>query len=206
MRFYARFSWRLVRQVVGDLFVLAWVVAWWLTGRAVDQVIRVLAEPARRTQRLAGDLQQHSTEAAAQAERVPVVGEHLGKPFTEMAGTIGELARSAGEQVAQIEFVASVTGWVIFLIPALLLLVLYLPRRIAFATRARDVLALARTEGGGDLLALRALATQPVATLRAVSEDPVADWRAGDPVITERLADLELISAGVSRPRRRGGA
>ncbi|MGJ3507820.1 hypothetical protein [Enemella sp. A6] len=203
MRFYARFSWRLIGQVVGDLFVLVWLWAWWLTGRAIDEVIRVLAEPARRTQQLAGDLQRQSNEAANQAEQVPVVGEHLGKPFNEMAETIGQLATSAGEQVDQIEFVASVTGWVVFLIPALLALLIWLPRRIAFATRTREVLTLAGTPSGTDLLALRALANQPLATLRTVSDDPVADWRAGDEQVTGRLAELELISAGVNPPKQR---
>jgi hypothetical protein len=44
---------------------------------------------------------------------------------------------------------------------------------------------------------MRALATQPLQRLAAVSADPVGDWRRGDPQVTARLAALELEHLGL---------
>lgn len=203
MTFYARPSWRLVWQVASDLFVVVWAFAWWAVGRFADGVIRALAEPARQTERIATDLRTQAADAAQQAGGVPMVGDGLRQPFDGMSGTLSELATSAHQQVIQLEQVATLTGWLAFLIPTLLMVALWLPRRLAFAAKASETLELVRSDDGSQLLALRALATQPLSELRAVSPDAMAGWRAGDPEITSRLAELELVSAGVARPRRR---
>lgn len=203
MRWYARPSWQLVGQVVGDVFLLLWGVAWWFVGRLTDGTIRAMAEPARQTQRVVGDLQRQAGDAAVQAAGVPVVGDGLRQPFDGMAATLGGLASAAGDQVAQLERLATLTGWTVFLMPLLTLAVLWLPRRLAFASLAGQTRALARLGDGDDLLALRALATQPVTELRKVADNPLRAWRSGDAAVTARLADLELARAGVSRPRRR---
>ncbi|NNH54440.1 hypothetical protein HLB15_19615, partial [Promicromonospora citrea] len=54
---------------------------------------------------------------------------------------------------------------------------------------------------GGDpaLLALRALANQPLRALARVTDDPVAAWRSGDEDTIRALADLELRSLGLRR-------
>src|SRR6266545_1699921 len=53
------------------------------------------------------------------------------------------------------------------------------------------------------VLALRALATQPLRRLSAVDDDPVAAWRQGDPETVAALADLELRRLGLRRHKRR---
>lgn len=203
MRFYAKPSWRLTRQITADVFVLGWTIVWFLTGRLTDGVIRGLAEPARQVARLGTDAERQLGEAATRAGGVPVVGDGLRQPFVDLGGTVTGMVASANEQVASIELVATVAGWLVFLIPWLTLVALWLPRRLAFANRARGTLALAATADGQDLLALRALATQPPSALNRVGPDPVAAWRSADPAVIERLADLELATAGVGRPRRR---
>ena len=42
MQVYARPSWRLTRQILADLFVVAWGITWWWVGRFTDGVIRAL--------------------------------------------------------------------------------------------------------------------------------------------------------------------
>ena len=209
MAWYARGSWRLARQVTADLLMGAWVVASWAAGRLVDGTIRALAEPARQTARVADQLRGEVADAATQAGGVPVVGEGLRQPFDGMAGELEALAAAANQQVAGLEQTALLLGWLAFCVPVALMLALWLPPRLRFAERSRSTLALAREGRGTDLLALRALATQPLAALDAVGADPVAGWRAGDPVVVARLAELELVRAGVrrsaaDRPRRAG--
>ncbi|HEV7384427.1 MAG TPA: hypothetical protein VGN89_06075, partial [Phenylobacterium sp.] len=59
------------------------------------------------------------------------------------------------------------------------------------ATRLRAVTA------GRDLLALRALATQPLKRLLKVDPEIAALWRRGDPEAVEALARLELRALGL---------
>ena len=74
--------------------------------------------------------------------------------------------------------------------------------RCGCATRAGPASAAARS-GSPDLLALRALARAPMHRLRAVSADPAAGWRTGDPEVLVRLATLELDSLGLRAPQSR---
>lgn len=203
MSLYARPSWRLASQLTGDLFVAVWCVAWAIAGVFNHGMIRGLAVPARTTEALATDLARQTTDAATQASGVPLVGEQLRQPFDGMAGSLGDLALAAADQVAQVERVALVLGWATALVPILIALVWWVPRRLGFVARAAEMRRLAASPEGTQLLALRALATQPLSSLQRVASDPVAAWRSGDPVVTTQLADLELTSAGVPRPRPR---
>ena len=188
---------------MGDVFVAVWAIGWWFGSRFVDGTIRAIAEPARQTQRITSDLARQTTDAATQASGVPLVGEQLRQPFDGMAGSLGDLALAAADQVAQVERVALVLGWATALVPILIALVWWVPRRLGFVARTAEMRRLAASPEGTQLLALRALATQPLSSLQRVASDPVAAWRSGDPVVTTQLADLELTSAGVPRPRPR---
>ncbi len=203
MGFYARPSLQLARQVAGDVGLVIWVAAWFAVGRITDWVVRGIAEPARQVARLGGDVRHHVTEAATQAAGIPLVGDGLRRPLDQLAGSVDSMTTQAQAQVAAIESAATVMGLVVWLIPALVLAAVWLPRRFAFARLSRDTSALLRTTEGSDLLALRALATQPLAELKAVASDPVAAWRSGDQHAIAQLAELELVRAGVARPRRR---
>jgi hypothetical protein len=200
MTFYARPSWRLVRQIAADAFAVAWTATWWFVGRAVDGTIRALAAPARQAAQTASDLQRQLLDAAAQAASIPFVGDGLRQPFEAMAGSVNSLAASATTQATAVEGTATMVGLVIFLIPALSLVAVWLPARLRFATRARELRALASDPQGTELLALRALTHTSLARLASIGPDPVAAWRSGDPETLRRLAALELKRAGVSRP------
>ncbi len=201
MRLYARPSWQLVRQLVADLFVLTGSLASWFAGRALDGTIRSLAQPARATEEAARSLQGSFDEAARAMDGVPWAGPALRQPFEAAASTLGGMVASASEQAARIEQVATLTGWLVFLIPCVMLLALWAPWRVRFVRNSR---AVARFLGGRpdpDLLALRALANRPLHQLARISADPLADWRAGDRGVIDRLAELELRV----RPRRGAG-
>ncbi|MCW2809556.1 MAG: hypothetical protein JWP61_14 [Friedmanniella sp.] len=200
MGIYAQRPGRRAGQLLGDTVVVLWVLAWALVGVVVDQAVGVLAEPARQTARTAAELAANLQDAAAQASRVPGVGDDLRRPFDSASGTLGTLISAADRQAGTIENLAVVAGWLTFLIPVSVLLLLWLPRRVRFYRQARAAQRFLDSGADLDLFALRALAHQPLHLLGRISEDPVAAWRAGDRAVVDRLADLELRSAGLRMP------
>ncbi len=71
MAIYASRPGRLAGQLIGDVFVLGWGVAWALVGVFVHQVVEVLAVPARETARTASRLVTNLQDAAEQAVAGP---------------------------------------------------------------------------------------------------------------------------------------
>ena len=70
-------------------------------------------------------------------------------------------------------------------------------RRAGVAARVRDLPA------GKDLLALRALASQPLNKLTRLGPDIAQSWRNGDAAAVDTLAALELKQLGLSPSGRR---
>ncbi|WP_052462662.1 hypothetical protein [Nigerium massiliense] len=198
MNLYARRSWMLVRQIASDIFFIVWGVAWWFISRGVDASVRAIAEPSRQVAAAMRQVRDNVGGAAARMGEIPYVGGDVREPFDAAGHNIDSVIASADGQVATIEHAATVLGWVIFLVPVAVLLVMWLPRRIRFARTSAATKALMAQDYGADLLALRALANQPVTELRRVSSDPVAAWRSGDGAAIAALADLELARTGVS--------
>lgn len=200
MGIYAQRPGRLVGQLLGDLLVLAWTVAWAGVGLLVDQTLSRLAGPARDTARTAGRLAEDFSEAATQTSQVPGLGEQLRRPFDSASGSLSDLVGAAERQAETIERVAALGGWLVFLIPVTVVLVLWLPRRIRFHRRARAAQAFLDSDADLDLFALRAMASQPMHVLAAISPDPVAAWRSGDRAVINRLAEVELHHSGLNLP------
>lgn len=202
MRWYASTPGKASRQVAADLFVLAWVAVCWIASRAVHGAIDAVAEPARSARAAAQDLSSTMADAEATAGDVPVVGDGLAAPFGSAADTFERLAATAGEQVATVERAADVVGWVVVLLPVLAVLALWLPARIRFVRTAAASQRHIDTAADLDLFALRAMATQPMPVLAAISADPVRAWRDGDRGVITRLAEVELRRSGMVLPER----
>lgn len=200
MRLYAGHSAKLYRQITGDLFTVIWSIGWFLVGGVVDGAIRVLADPARSVAEHGSAMGESLNRAGEQAGRVPGVGPELQRPFTDAAGSVEEMVRAANDQVATIETLATLMGVVTFAIPFLVWLLLWLPRRIRFVRTAGAARRLLDSGAGADLFALRALASEPVSALARISDDPVADWRAGDRAVINKLAATELGRYGLKIP------
>lgn len=88
-------------------------------------------------------------------------------------------------------------GIALFVLPVLLVAVVYVPVRLRYARRSASARRLARTHP--EILALRALAHRPLRLVTRACPDPVGGWRDGDPVAVRALADLELASLGLRR-------
>lgn len=203
MTFYARPSWRMFWQVAGDVFALGWLIGWGFLGTLSHTMISAVAEPARQSARIGADIERHLSDAAVQATWIPIVGPGLRGPLNALAENVDGLVGYSQQQVVSLEQAATLIGCLVFLIPAVLMVALWLPRRVGFIRRAGETRRLAASESGAQLLALRALMSQPVRELQRVAADPVAGWRRGDPQVVARLADLELSRAGVPARRRR---
>ena len=203
MGIYSTRPGRLAGQIFGDLFVLVWSVVWAVIGILVNRVIAVLAIPARETARTASKLMDNMRDAAEQAARVPGVGEDLRRPFDAASVSLTNLINSANEQVASIERLALIGGWVVFAIPVAMVVALWLPRRIRFYRQAKASQVFLDSTADLDLFALRAMASQPLYVLAAVSDDPVKAWRDGDRRVIDELAAIELRRNGLRFPKNR---
>ena len=82
------------------------------------------------------------------------------------------------------------------ILPGVVVLV-WLPLRIRWMRRAGSAKRLRNATAGRDLLALRALATQPLGKLVKIDPEIAALWRKGDKQAVEALASLELRSLGL---------
>jgi hypothetical protein len=197
MRLYAAAPARCARQVLGDLILLAWIAGWAWAGREVHDVTMTLGRPGRATASAADEMAGRFHDVEGRIGGIPGVGEGLAAPFRGAADAAASLAAAGRAQAETVADVALLVGIAVFLIPVLLVAVLYVPFRVRFVRRA----SAGRRLVGADpaLLALRALANQPLRSLTKISDDPVAAWRENDPAVVRRLADLELRALGLKR-------
>lgn len=200
MGIYARRPWRLLGQLTADIAVVAWGIIWWFVGRFVDGAVRAVAVPARRTAETASSMGAEFRTAASQAGAVPVIGDQLRRPFDGAADSLGGLAASVLAQAASIERLATIVGWLVFIIPVAIVVAIWLPNRVRFFVRARAAQLFIDSAADLDLFALRAMATQPMQVLARISSDPVSAWRRGDTEVISQLAGVELKRVGLKPP------
>ena len=194
---YAETPVRRIRQVATDLVaVLALLCCYWL-GATVHDLTAELASPGRSLESGGAALADRMTDAGSAADDVPLVGDELAVPF-EQASEAGRSIQDAGVKQQEVVHTLALTlGWVIGGIPALGVLLLWLPRRLRFARRASNARRLVRSGVGLDVFALRALASQPLSELAKLRADPAEGWRQSDPEMIAALAALELRRFGL---------
>lgn len=200
LRWYAETPARRTRQIIADLFaIVVLVLCWWL-GDLVHDVTAELAGPGRILASAGAELAERMNDAGSIAGEVPLVGEQLQDALSR-GGDAGRSIEAAGiEQQHDVATLATTLGWVTGGVPALVVVALWLPRRLRFAWQAGQASELRRRGAGLELFAFRALARQPVGALARLPKDPAAGWRDRDPEVIEALAALELRQLGL-RPR-----
>jgi hypothetical protein len=146
-----------------DALVVAWVLVWIVAGIAVGREVRGLAEISDNA-RQAGLATQR---AADLFDDVPLIGDEAASTLRDAgASTI----RSAERGRDKVRTLGMILGLIVAIVPSLPLVVLFLPGRLALARERRYA------RGASDeLLAIRAVAHLPLARLRAISPDPMAD-------------------------------
>ena len=201
MKLYSDVGTQRFGQVVGDLLLLGWI---WLCvelGLLVHRMVEALGTPGRKAAEagdgLAGDLRRLSEPIG----KVPAVGDQLRTPIDSAAGAAGKLAQAGRDQVHAVDQLAYVLAGVTIGLPVLFAVLIWVPRRIRFARRARAAQKFIDNAADLDLFALRAMANQPMHKLAKISDDPVTAWREGDATVIAQLAGLELRTTGLKPPR-----
>jgi TRAP-type C4-dicarboxylate transport system permease small subunit len=197
MQLYAERPIRRTAQLVSDLLaLLVVIIAVWLGTSVYDQVMKLRA-PGDGLVDAGTGLRGTFDSAANSAGGIPLIGDGLAKALHGGSDVGTKLVDSGRWQIEAVENLAWWMAVVIIALPVLALVVTWLPLRWKFTRRASAAARLRELgDEGLDLLALRALATQPLR--RLASDGKVATgWRERDRDIIEKLAGRELASHGL---------
>ncbi|MDO5701394.1 MAG: hypothetical protein Q4P36_08030 [Bowdeniella nasicola] len=198
MRFYARPSPRLARQVTGDLALLVWALLWWVLSSRLEEILRSLAAPSRETTDTLLSVRSSVTSAAASLGGLPYLGDHARAPFDAIANDLTGVAGATADHVITIERTAVGVGWGTFLIPVAIVLLPWLLTKVRYARATARLAAVARTPGGLTLVAHRAFATLPLNELAAIPH-VASRLQSGDPEVISLLAARHARRLGMSR-------
>ncbi|MEU0962864.1 hypothetical protein ABZ328_25465 [Micromonospora aurantiaca] len=197
MKIYADRFPTAVRQFLTDLLVVVWVYAAIRFALWLHDVVEKLAVPGQKLEGAGGGLADNLADAGGKVGRVPIVGDELTAPFTraaDAARSVAEAGRDQQELVGQLALGLTVA---VLVFPLGLVLFGWLPLRLRWMRRAGAAKALAGAPAGRDLLALRALAGQPLSKLTRIAPDVAEAWRRGDDATVDALAALELRELGL---------
>ena len=201
MKLFADTPVRRTLQVLADLLFVAWLVLWVWIGSAVHDGTMELAGPARQTDTAATSMAEQLRDAGSRLGEAPLVGDELAVPFDKAAGASDGIAAAGRDTVEAVERLALLLGLSVALIPIMIMSAIHLPLRWRFVREATAGARFIDAQEDLDLFALRALANQPMRVLAKVSDDPAGGWRARDPDVVRRLAELELADVGL-RPKK----
>ena len=179
LKFYPDVPSRRSKAILADVVVVAllaffgWVAV--VVRDAVDQ-LSVLGNGVRE----GGLSVQNGFGSAADSIRgVPLVGGNLADALQGAGSASGGNVAALGKQGADsVHHLALVLGLVVFVLPALLVLAVYLPRRVRQVRRltaAAGVLAYPNDQERVRLLAMRAVLGLPYGTLATYTRDPFGD-------------------------------
>ncbi|MGW0434339.1 hypothetical protein ACWDV4_17595 [Micromonospora sp. NPDC003197] len=186
-----------VRQLLTDLLVVVWVYLWIRGAMWLHDLVQKLALPGQKLEGAGGGLAENLADASGKVGRVPVVGDDLTAPFEKAAGAARTLADAGREQQELIGELALALALAVLVFPLGLVLFGWLPLRVRWIRRATAATHLRSAPAGRDLLALRALANQPLRKLTRIDPDVVRAWRQGDESTVDNLAALELRGLGL---------
>jgi hypothetical protein len=189
------------RQLLTDLLVVAWVYLSIRGAMWLHDLVQKLALPGQKLQTAGGGLADNLADAGGKVGRVPVVGHDLTAPFTKAAAAARAVADAGREQQQLVGELALVLSLAVLALPLGLVLFGWLPLRVRWIRRASAAATLRSAPAGRDLLALRALATQPLRKLTRIDPDVAEAWRRRDESAVDALATLELRGLGLRRGR-----
>ena len=202
MKLYADRLPRAIRQLLTDILVVIWVYAWIRAGFWVHDLVLKLGVPGQKLQGAGTGIADNLADAGGKVGRVPLVGDQLTAPFTKAAEAARSLAEAGRQQQEIVGDLALVLAVLLVAVPLALVLFLWLPLRVRWMRRAGLAASVRDEPAGKDLLALRALASQPLNRLTRLGPDIAQSWRNGDASAVDALAALELSGLGL-RPARR---
>jgi hypothetical protein len=197
VRIYADRYPTFLRQVFTDLLVIAWIYFWVRAALWLHDQVEKLGVPGAKLEGAGSGLADNLADAGGKVGRVPIVGDELTAPFEKAAEAARSLAEAGRDQQELVGNLALALAVITLLFPIGLVLLGWLPLRIRWIRRASAAASLRSAEAGRDLLALRALATQPLRKLNRIGPDVVEAWRRSDESTVDALASLELKALGL---------
>ena len=203
MKLYAERLPTAIRQLLTDIVVVIWVYLWIRAAFWVYDMVQKLAVPGQKLETAGGGIADNLAQAGGTVGKVPLVGDQLVKPFNGAADAARSLADAGHQQEAIVDQMALVLTILAVSVPLALVLFLWLPLRLRWMRRAGVASAVRAEPAGRDLLALRALAGQPLDKLTRLGPDIAQSWRNGDAEAVDALAALELRRLGLTASGRR---
>jgi hypothetical protein len=201
LKLYSDFPARRLRQVTADIIALALITVSICIGVYVHSLVMDLATFGVQVEAAGEGFSETLTDVGDKVAVVPFLGSGVQNLFDDAsdAGTnLADAGRSGQEAIRNL---AVGLGSAIAVLPVLTILALWLLPRIRFVRRAGVAKKLLSSAGSLDLLALRALTSQNLSSLNAISPAVADEWRRGDASTILSLAALELRSSGVrARP------
>jgi hypothetical protein len=191
-----------LRQLITDLIVVLWVYLWVRAGLWVHDMVQKLGVPGEKLQTAGTGLASNLSDAGGKVGKVPLVGGQLVKPFNGAADAARSLADAGREQQQIVGRMSVIVALAAVAVPLALVLFLWLPLRLRWIRRAAVATSVRDAPAGRDLLALRALASQPLNQLARLGPDIAQSWRNGDAEAVDALAALELRKLGLKAARR----
>ena len=192
MRIYAERPGRALLQLLADVAVLVWIVFVVQVAHAARDVVLQLQGPAGKLTGAGDAIRSTFDNAAATASGVPFVGDDLARALGT-GSSAGDSLSSSGREIAATAATAGVAvAAAILLLGVLPVVTVWLTLRVRWVRFAASARA-----ADPDLLALQALTRRSTRRLLAVSPEPGAAWRHGDPEAVAGLAALELGALGL---------
>ncbi|WP_250009615.1 hypothetical protein [Actinoplanes sp. M2I2] len=201
MKLYADRLPTAVRQLLTDIVVVLWIYLWIRAGLWVNDMVEKLGVPGAKLESAGGGIADNLSDAGSKVGGVPLVGDELVKPFEGAASAARSIAEAGRQQQDVVDTMAIVVALIAVAVPLALVLFGWLPLRLRWMRRAAVASAVRNDPAGRDLLALRALAGQPLNRLAKLGPDIAQSWRNGDAAAVDALAELELRKLGL-RTRR----
>jgi len=185
------------RQLFTDILAVAWVYVWISVGMKFYDLVQKLAVPGQKLEGAGNGLSDNLNRAGDRIDDVPGVGDSVAAPFRSAANAAKGLANAGRDQQEIVGDLAWALTFMLLAVPLGLVLFVWLPLRVRWIRRASSAAQLRGGSAGRDLLALRALATQPLRRLTKLDPQIATAWRRGDPDAVEALARLQLRSLGL---------
>lgn len=200
MKIYADMPAHRTRQFIGDLLVLGWIGLWvWLAWELRQRLLE-LAGPGEALERAGTSFTGGLNDAGDKVGGLPVVGDDVAGALRSAGGAGTTIADAGRAQQDAVERLALFVPLLVLGLAAGIVLVRWLPGRLAWAREAGAVTRLLDGPDATEVFATRAVVGRPTSELAKLPPSTVTRWRAGDPEAAATLAALELRALGL-RPR-----
>lgn len=205
MKIYSDYSGHAMRQVLFDVLAVLTIGLWVFLGTELYRLVSELRVYGEKMESAGAGIRSTMADIGGTLGGVPLIGGGIRDPFDAAAAAGAQLESAGVSQQESVHQLALGLGIGLAVVPVLTILVFWLVPRLRFAMRASAAKKIAAQEVGVDLLALRALSHQRLGALARLDPDVAGKWRAGDPAIMRKLANLELRASGVRLPEESGG-